>query len=44
VFAPVGIEIFSKTTKEIAVSIAAQIILIKNKNLPTGRAGITGKA
>ena len=37
VFAPVGINIFSKTTKEIAVSIAAQMILIKNKNLPTGR-------
>lgn len=44
VFAPVGLNIFSKTTKEIAVSIAAQIILIKNKNLPTGRTGITGKA
>lgn len=44
VFAPVGLTIFSKTTKEIAVSIAAQIILIKNKNLPTGRTGITGKA
>ncbi len=37
IFAPVGINIFSKTTKEIAVSIAAQIILEKNKNLPTGR-------
>ena len=37
VFAPVGINIFSKTTKEIAVSVAAQIILIKNKDLPTGR-------
>lgn len=44
VFAPVGLNIFSKTTKEIAVSIAAQIILIKNKNLPTGRARIAGKA
>jgi xanthine dehydrogenase accessory factor len=44
VFAPVGLNIFSKTTKEIAVSIAAQIILIKNKSLPTGRTGITGKA
>lgn len=44
VFAPVGLNIFSKTTKEIAVSIAAQIISIKNKNLPTGRTGITGKA
>ena len=37
VFAPVGLNIFSKTTKEIAVSIAAQIILLKNKRLPTGR-------
>ena len=37
IFAPVGINIFSKTTKEIAVSIAAQIIAEKNKNLPTGR-------
>ena len=35
--APVGINIFSKTTREIAVSIAAQIILEKNKDLPTGR-------
>ena len=37
IFAPVGINIFSKTTREIAISIAAQIILEKNKNLPTGR-------
>ena len=37
VFTPVGINIFSKTTKEIAISIAAQIILEKNKDLPTGR-------
>ena len=37
VFAPVGINIFSKTTKEIAISIAAQIIFEKNKDLPTGR-------
>ena len=42
VFAPVGINIFSKATKEIAVSVAAQIILIKNKDLPTGRS--KGKA
>ena len=42
VFAPVGINIFSKTTKEIAVSIAAQIILEKNKNLPTGRSVANG--
>ena len=37
VHAPVGINIFSKTAKEIAVSIAAQIIQEKNKDLPTGR-------
>lgn len=36
-FLPIGINIYSKTTKEIAVSIAAQIILQKNKDLPTGR-------
>lgn len=34
---PIGIDIFSKTTKEIAVSIAAEIIREKNKELPTGR-------
>ena len=34
---PIVINIFSKTTKEIAVSIAAEIILEKNKELPTGR-------
>jgi xanthine dehydrogenase accessory factor len=34
---PVGINIFSKTTREIAVSIAAEIIREKNKDLPTGR-------
>ena len=37
VFRPVGINIFSKTSKEIAVSIAAQIVFEKNKGLPTGR-------
>jgi xanthine dehydrogenase accessory factor len=37
VYTPIGINIYSKTAKEIAVSIAAQIILEKNKNLPTGR-------
>lgn len=37
IHAPVGINILSKTTKEIAVSIAAEIILEKNKELPTGR-------
>ena len=36
-FIPIGINIFSKTTKEIAVSIAAEIIREKNKNFPTGR-------
>ncbi|WP_207495705.1 XdhC family protein [Aridibaculum aurantiacum] len=36
--APIGINIFSKTTKEIAVSIAAEIIKEKNKNLSSGRA------
>ena len=37
IFAPVGLNIYSKTAKEIAVSVAAQIILEKNKGLPTGR-------
>jgi len=37
IFAPIGINIFSKTTREIAVSIAAQIIFERNKDLPTGR-------
>jgi len=37
VHTPIGVQIYSKTAKEIAVSIAAQIILEKNKNLPTGR-------
>ncbi len=31
IFSPIGININSKTTKEIAVSIAAQIIAVKNK-------------
>lgn len=35
--APVGLPIFSKTPEEIAVSIAAQIIQVKNEELPTGR-------
>jgi xanthine dehydrogenase accessory factor len=34
---PIGINILSKTTREIAVSIAAEIICEKNKGLPTGR-------
>ncbi|MBU3713339.1 MAG: XdhC/CoxI family protein [Ferruginibacter sp.] len=37
VFAPVGINIYSQTTKEIAVSISAEIIKEKNKVLPSGR-------
>lgn len=37
VHTPIGINIFSKTAKEIAVSIAAEIIMEKNKNLSTGR-------
>lgn len=37
VHTPVGINIFSKTTREIAISIAAEIIREKNKDLPTGR-------
>ncbi len=36
-FTPIGLPIFSRTTQEIAVSIAAEIIREKNKNLPTGR-------
>lgn len=35
--APIGVEIFSKTAMEIAISIAGQMILEKNKDLPTGR-------
>ena len=41
VFAPIGVNIYSKTTREIAISIAAQIILEKNKDLPTGRTTIS---
>ncbi len=37
VFTPVGVNIYSKTTPEIAVSIAAEIIREKNKDMPTGR-------
>ena len=37
IHSPIGINIFSKTAKEIAVSIAAEIILEKNRHLPTGR-------
>jgi xanthine dehydrogenase accessory factor len=37
VFTPIGLHINSKTTPEIAVSIAAEIIREKNKELPTGR-------
>lgn len=34
---PIGINIFSKTAREIAVSIAAEIIRERNRDLPTGR-------
>jgi len=37
IFSPIGVPIDSKTTKEIAVSIAAEIIREKNKHLPGGR-------
>ena len=37
IFAPIGLNIYSKTAKEIAISIAAQMIFEKNKNLSTGR-------
>jgi len=37
---PIGVNIYSKTTKEIAVSIAAEIIREKNKDLPTGRTAV----
>ncbi len=37
VFTPIGINMYSKTAAEIAVSIAGQIILETNRKLPTGR-------
>ncbi len=37
VFTPIGLNMYSKTAAEIAVSIAGQIILETNKGLPTGR-------
>ena len=37
VHAPIGLDIYSKTPMEIAVSVAAELILEKNKGLPTGR-------
>jgi len=37
VYAPIGLNMYSKTAAEIAVSIAGQIIREANKNLPTGR-------
>lgn len=40
-FAPIGINIHSQTAKEIAVSIAAEIIREKNKGLPAGRSNPT---
>ena len=38
IHAPIGINIDSKTTREIAVSIAAEIIRYKNRDIPSGRA------
>ena len=37
VFTPIGLNMYSKTAAEIAVSIAGQIILETNKGEPTGR-------
>lgn len=37
IFTPIGLNIYSKSAQEIAVSIAAQIILERNKHLPHGR-------
>lgn len=37
VFTPIGLDINSRTVEEISVSIAAQLILVKNKRLLTGR-------
>ncbi|HMX38005.1 MAG TPA: XdhC family protein, partial [Ferruginibacter sp.] len=37
IHAPIGINIDSKTTREIAVSIAAEIIRYKNRDIPSGR-------
>ena len=39
IFTPIGLHIHSKTTNEIAVSIAAQIIQVKNKALPIQQPG-----
>ena len=36
-FLPIGVPIFSKTAAEIALSIAAEMVREKNKQLPTGR-------
>lgn len=33
IFAPIGMDIKSETTHEIAISVAAQLIEIKNKNI-----------
>jgi len=37
IYTPIGLKIYSKSPQEIAVSVAAEIILVKNKNEPTGR-------
>jgi len=42
-FVPVGLPIYSKTAAEIAVSIAAEIIREKNRDLPTGRNYVTSE-
>ncbi len=39
VHAPIGLDIYSKAPAVIAVSVAAEIILEKNRGLPTGREG-----
>lgn len=39
-FVPIGLPIYSKTPPEIAVSIAAEIIREKNRDLPTGRGSL----
>jgi len=37
IYMPIGLPIFSRTAAEIAVSIVAELIKFKNKELPTGR-------
>lgn len=40
IYAPVGLPVCSQTSKEIAISIAAEIIKEKNKNLSSGRSNL----